>query len=311
MWRSVNIACILAATIQLACVLKQFLVPEQTNTSLENINLEDIKFPLVFKICSQPGFNVSAIREAGYGHRTIKNDVANYFFGQSKFNFSIVGWAGHQNGSFVVENDVAEVFERVRSHKPSDIVKEITLILRSGNSKNISVEEVYLSRVNFPNNCYTLDLSDDPDVNTEGLKMVTFVLRRQGTSTFVFLKGKSMNSDRDISDHVFHRTYIELESKITKKYSVEISKNIFVEDDSSKNCRKYPNKKYASYNDCDERYMKNMCDQDGLIPIWLTNDFEKVTKEKTIMKSGRIWGSMRFIDYFRSPSQMRHFLQWE
>ena len=292
MWRSVNVACILAATIQLACVLKQFLLPKQTNTSLENVDLEEIEFPLVFKICSQPGFNVSAIREAGYGHRTSKNDVANYFFGQSRFDFSTVGWAGHQNGSSVVDTDVAEIFERVQSHKSSDIVKEIIVNMKRGKSKNISVDQVHLSRVNFPNNCYSLDILDNPDMNTEGIKMVTFVLRSQGESTFVFLKGRSMNTDRDISDHVFHRTYIELESKITKKYSVEISKNIFVEDDLSKNCLKYPNKNFASYNDCDERYMKNICEQEGLLPIWLTNDFEKVTKQKILMKSGRILDSM-------------------
>ena len=293
LWRSVNVACTLAATIQLACVLKQFLAPKQTNTSLENVDLEEIKFPLVFKICSQPGFNVAAIREAGYGHRTSKNDVANYFFGQSRFNFSTVGWAGHRNGSFVVDTDVAEVLERVQSHKPSDIVKEIIVIMKSGKTKNISVDQVQLNRVNFPNNCYSLDILDDPDVNTEGIKLVTFVLRSQGESTFVFLKGRSMNSDRDISDHVFHRTYIELESKITKKYSVEISKNVFVEDDSSKNCWTYPNKNFASYNDCDERYMKNICEQEGLLPIWLTSDFEKVTRQKILTKSGRILDSMR------------------
>ena len=289
-WRSVNVACILAATIQLAYVLKEFLVPKQIITSLENVNFEDIEFPLVFKICSQPGFNVSAIRDVGYGHTTSKNDVANYFFGQSKFNTSTVGWAGHQNGSFMIDTDVAEILGRVRLHKPTDIVKEITVNMKSGKLKNISVDHVHLRRVNFPSNCYTLDLLDDPDVTLKGIKMLTLVLKNQGNSTFVFLKGRSMDSDREISDHVFHRTYIELERRTTKKYSIEISKNIFVEEDPSKNCQNYPNKQFSSYNDCDESFMKEMCDKEGLVPIWLTNDFEKVTKQKILMKPGRILG---------------------
>ena len=285
-WRWVNIACILAAIIQLACVFKQYLVPKQTNTLLENINLEDIKFPLIFKICSQPGFNISAIKEAGYGHKTSKNDVANYFFGQSRFNFSTYGWAGHQNGSFVEDSDVAEIYQRVRSHRPPDIIKDISVVLGNGNSKSISVDRENLGKVNFPHNCYTLDPKDDPDVIKFGIKMVSLVLRSRGDNTFVFIKGQSMDSNREISDHVFQRTYIEAEANFTKRYSIEISKNTFVEDDHSKNCRKYPNKIFASYKDCDEQFMKEICDKEGLVPIWLTNDFGKVTKQTVLMKSG-------------------------
>ena len=97
------------------------------------------------------GFNASAIREAGYGHKSRKNDVANYFFGRSTFNSSVVGWAGHTISNFLSNEDVAQILEMVRNHK----------------SKTISIDNVLLRRANFPLNCYTLDLLDDLDMKRE------------------------------------------------------------------------------------------------------------------------------------------------
>ena len=73
------------------------------------------------------------------------NEVANYIFCRSTFNSSIVGWAGHRNSNFLSNEDVAQSFEMVRSHK----------------SKTISIDNVLLRRANFPFSCYSLDLLDD------------------------------------------------------------------------------------------------------------------------------------------------------
>ena len=122
------------------------------------------------------------------------------------FCFSVVGWAGHTISNFLSNEDVAQILEMVRNHK----------------SKTISIDNVLLRRANFPLNCYTLDLLDDLDMKREKIWMVTLVSRSRGNSTFVFLKGQSaMDSDRDIPDHVFHRTYIQSERKVTKKYALE------------------------------------------------------------------------------------------
>ena len=47
--------------------------------------------------------------------------------------FSVVGWAGHTNNNFLSNEDVAQIFEKVRSHK----------------SKTISVDNVLLSKTIF------------------------------------------------------------------------------------------------------------------------------------------------------------------
>ena len=68
----------------------------------------------------------------------------------------------------------------------------------------LAFDNVLLRGANFPFNCYTLDLLDDLEVKREKIRMVALISRSRGNSTFVFLKGRSMDSNRDILDHVFH-----------------------------------------------------------------------------------------------------------
>ena len=85
-WLCVNICCSVPFLLQLFHVLNNFLDPSVTrfllnfmfshffivvyitSTVVEEKRLQDIEFPLVFKICMVPSFNFTAIMEAGYGH---------------------------------------------------------------------------------------------------------------------------------------------------------------------------------------------------------------------------------------------------
>ena len=58
-----------------------------------------------------------------------------------------------------------------------------------------------------------------------------------------------------------------------RKYAVEISKNVYLEEDKSKNCQNYPNPDFGSYKECDEQYMRDICNSFNLAPIWLYDDF--------------------------------------
>ena len=55
---------------------------------------------------------------------------------------------------------------------------------------------------------------------------------------------------------------------------IRLKENIFVEEDTSKNCVNYPNGKYESYNHCDEDFSRNVTPP-GLIPIWSVSKREK------------------------------------
>ena len=67
-------------------------------TEIEWAKLSEIEFPLIFKVCMKPGFDDQALNDMGYA-----NNMA-YFTGQSRFNSSIFGWAGHTPDGKVLSN---------------------------------------------------------------------------------------------------------------------------------------------------------------------------------------------------------------
>ena len=91
-WLAVLLICGLAFLVQLRSVYMNYMNPTVFNTVVENMNLHELEFPLVFKICVKPGFNNSALEEAGYDSSFGPLD---YFIGKSKYNRSYHGWAGH------------------------------------------------------------------------------------------------------------------------------------------------------------------------------------------------------------------------
>ena len=68
------------------------------------------------------------------------------------------------------------------------------------------------------------------------------------------------------------------------KYGFEISENIFVEHDPSKNCKVYPTAQFESFGDCDYQYMVDLCEKAGVTPIWLEENFENVSKHYTFQE---------------------------
>ena len=59
-------------------------------------------------------------------------------------------------------------------------------------------------------------------------------------------------------------------------FVIKLKENIFVEEDTSKNCANYPHGKYESYNACDEDFLR-IAIPPGLVPIWSANSMENVT----------------------------------
>ena len=88
-----NLICCVAFSIQFFNVVKEWLYPTQTTVEIKEIGLENFDFPVIFKICANPGFNITVLQEEGY------DSINAYFCGTSKFNSSITGWAGHNNGT--------------------------------------------------------------------------------------------------------------------------------------------------------------------------------------------------------------------
>ena len=65
--------------------------PSETFTRLEERHLDDIDFPVIFKLCVTPALNVTELKSAGY------NNIWRFFLGQSSHNTSLYGWGGHSS----------------------------------------------------------------------------------------------------------------------------------------------------------------------------------------------------------------------
>ena len=107
-WKILTLLCCLAFTFQLFGIVKEWINPVQKTTDITEKKLNDMKFPIIFKICLKPGFNRTVLREEGY-----LGPVA-YFLGQSRYNHSVYGWAGHTNTSNT-RNTVDAVYQKVQN----------------------------------------------------------------------------------------------------------------------------------------------------------------------------------------------------
>ena len=119
-WKILNLVCCLALTWQMSGIFSEYLHPTQEAIRITEKKLGDDQFPLLIKICPDPGFNYTAVREEGY------YSIWAYFTGQSKYKDSnVYGWAGHTNTS---ENrgTVEEIYQRVVNFpQPRDLIEQM------------------------------------------------------------------------------------------------------------------------------------------------------------------------------------------
>ena len=101
-WSLVHLLCLLIFLKQAVSLIKDQIFPKKTAKQSLAVALDDIDFPVLFKLCYKPAFNQAGLLDYGY------NDTWSYFLGMSKFNSTVLGWAGHtSNGSIssTVEGD--------------------------------------------------------------------------------------------------------------------------------------------------------------------------------------------------------------
>ena len=274
----VNIFCVFFFGFQLVHLCIEYVNPSVTITQEKTEKLGDIQFPVVLKICIIPGFNETAIREAGY------NESWFYFHGQSKFNGSIFGWAGHNNRSETL-GEVEEIFKRVRNGRVVDLLRSVKIRNNEGILYEIPLEYVKQKRVNYPNNCQTLDLFEVTELKERVIKQIWMEFEDiTGRSVEINFKGRNLDCGRDIKDHGFYSTGQAIRMNknfLWKSYMVEISQRVYVEEDPSKRCKNYPTADFLSYKDCDDSFINGIISREvpGLVPIWQNDDLAKVSTQ--------------------------------
>ena len=236
----IYLGCAIAAVIQLASVLEGYVSPTLTNTRRETMKLRDMDFPVVFKICSKPGYNTTALKEAGY------DDASDYFFGRSIHDRSILGWAGHTNTSGVF-GSVEEIMAKIgiKSKLVGVSINDELLVINM-------TDVLTIEKPNYPDNCQILDLTNiisDREENLENIYLGFGDLKN--SSVEVHMEGSNLACHRNIKANAFYSgEAMKLDGedgKGFKVYVAKIKKDVFTEEDPSSNCRIYPNLEFSSY----------------------------------------------------------------
>ena len=89
-----NTACLLGFLVQMGFVVYHLLHPSPV-TTIKEIQLADLEFPIVFKLCAHVMWEDNLrYQEVGY------LDEEGMYLGQSKYDPNQFGWSGHsENGS--------------------------------------------------------------------------------------------------------------------------------------------------------------------------------------------------------------------
>ena len=238
------------------------------------MNLHNIEFPIIFKICVLPGFDMEELRSVGY------DSPRTYFLGQGSVVPHTIGWAGH-GGNY---GTVADVRERVLTNSWT-VLNRIAIWTKSSNY--IFVPEIYVKqrKLNRPN-CLTLDVKEVEDLKNEDILQIFFFFKPTSNYTAeILLEDKYRSCDRTLKSNrlVFSGSSLKnnkLQRKEAKQYIVKVKQTIFNEKDESKNCVNYPTRKYKTFNECDEYFIQRVLDEfypQNFTPVWSTEDMSLVT----------------------------------
>ena len=280
--------------VQLFKLLPNYFAPTMTYTEVTNVPLKDIDFPLDFEICLKPLLNRTALQEFGYlsqFHYTVGANLDNTLIGWAGHNSTLC--AGHKNNSAAASAE--EVLKAARMNVTKHILSGVYISTFGGNSTANLVYTVTLDKINWLYECFTLNLSNVRRTDLNGMEGVAIYFNRTEdivlkTSFELRVMGTTLASRREIQEHRLYASgnAMKLSSGAVKQdtvssFIVKIKKNVFVEEDRTKNCRNYPNHDFDSYKDCDFQFMKNKVKEIApgmnLMPPWLTDDLNNVTSK--------------------------------
>ena len=282
-----NFFCASSFLVQLFGLLPSYLAPTMTNTEVTTEQLKNMEFPLDFEICVRPLLNRTALQEFGY-------DVVPHYHMGSNSNGSLIGWGGYNNESGAVTT-AEKLLKVARMNVTADILRSVYIRMHGCKGTKTIGDQFTLDRINWFEECHVLNLTELGEKKLDGMEeLIIFVnqsdrLILNNVTLELRVREKTLAARREIMEHQFHHSGPYMILDRWSVYMMRIKKNVFVEEDPSKNCRNYPNPDFASYKDCDYKYMREKVDEDfpglNLMPPWLTEDLDNVTSKPVQISS--------------------------
>ena len=145
-----HIICISIFSVQMFKLIDNLVSPTKTYTSVKEVPLKDIDFPLDIKICVTPSLNITVLKGFGY------NSTTEYGMGiSSRSNQSSVGWGGHgHNGGSLTS--AREVFHKAKLNVTRNLLKEVQIATHE--LILVTLSEASFVGINRLHDCHILNL---------------------------------------------------------------------------------------------------------------------------------------------------------
>ena len=161
-----------------------------------------------------------------------------------------------------------------------DMIDNLRLKFHKKSGIYLNISYLELIRPNHPSNCLTLDLSN---LSLKDLIQIQFNFKQNSKYQLeVQLEDRLYSLSRSFKYNKFGNSgpkmeLMNLSRSMFRYYSVQLSQNVFTEEDPGKKCKHYIE---TSYNDCDEQFIKKMLRENyppGFMPVWATSNLSSVT----------------------------------
>ena len=138
--------------------------------------------------------------------------------------------------------------------------------------------------------CEILDLQEIVDLKTVSLSSLHLFLNnveKTGFTLYLQERNKRLRRALVYSQEVYTGPTVSIHDlQSPKLYSLllKLSQVINAENDANNPCVNYPSTQVSSYGECDRLNIRNFIKENyGLIPFWLTDNTEEVTKHRYTM----------------------------
>ena len=164
-----------------------------------------------------------------------------------------------------------------------DVIKYVRLKFFKKPDRFLNPSYIKLIHPNHPSNCLTLDLVKSSNLSLKDLNQIHFNFKQKPKYQLeVQLEDRLYSLSRSFKYNKFGNSGPNMELKnlsrtIFRYYSVQLSQNVFTEEDLGKKCKHYVE---TSYNDCDEHFIKKFLKENyppGFMPVWATSNLSSVT----------------------------------
>ena len=286
----INICLLVMSIVHISLILKESLNPEIPSLQINHKNIEDIQFPIVFKVCVHEEFeengmfreNNDKFNKFGYENK-IKFDA-----GESMFNSGLFGWNGHSENGSSLGILTQEILMNVTIDW-SNIIERISFYAGDVKIPDINGSELKWSTYDQYPSCQIIDLSSERRISNKPLDQIiiffnwnlfspdSLILERKKYCVEVFILDKQLKTRRFAKSLMmsYQGPKLSFTDPEETKLMLKLYQTLSAVSGDDGSCQNYPNHDYNSYEECDTDYAKKIFANYGLTPYWLSSDKSK------------------------------------